>query len=387
MATYQNQGAVAPKRHTQFRKADGSLYHEEVLGSHGFSGVYSTLYHLHPPTAVSRFARAESPALQPWDPPAYRQHHLRTGAISEGGDPIQGRQPQLFNQDIVISVTRPTESMRALYRNADADELYFVHEGSGRLHTALGTLEFGPGDYLVIPRGITYRMMVDGACRLLVVESHGPIEIPARYRNEYGQLLEHAPYSQRDIRVPKLEEPRDEEGEFEVLVKVPDGLMAYHYVRHPFDVAGWDGYLYPWALNAADFEPVTGRVHQPPPAHQTFQGPSFVVCSFVPRKLDYHPQAVPSPYAHSNVDCDEVLYYVSGTFTSRRGIEEGSITLHRHGLPHGPQPGALEASLGAEATDEMAVMIDTFHPLRLASLAQRYDDPGYPLSWVARQAP
>ncbi len=387
MAFYHKLGKVAPKRHTQFRKPDGGLYYEELFGTRGFSGPYSLLYHLRQPTGVTRLARLEGPPVQPWELGERRHHHLRTKGIEPSGDPMTGRRPLLYNDDVVLSVSRPTDSSYTFFRNSEADEIHFVHEGSGELHTIFGTLDFRPGDYLVIPRGTIWQMALhDKSCRFLVIEGYGGgIETPARYRNEFGQLLEQAPYSQRDIRLPEALDTHDEEGDFEVVTKLRDGLMSYQYAGHPFDVAGWDGYVYPWALNIADIDPITGRVHQPPPTHQTFQGPNFVVCTFLPRKLDYHPLAIPSPYNHINVDYDEVLYYANNLYSSRTNVEMGSVTLHRRNLPHGPQPGAIEASIGKTETKELAVMLDTLHPLRLTTYAQELDDPDYPYSWVKRK--
>ena len=271
---------------------------------------------------------------------------------------------------------------QVLYVNGSADEVLFVHAGSGSLHSQFGHLAFKRHDYIVIPRGTIYRMTPQSAeTRLLVIESNSAIEVPNRYRNEYGQMLEHAPYHERDIRVPETLEEHAETGRYEVRIKARGRLNAYFFNFHPLDVAGWDGYLYPWAFNIADFEPITGRIHQPPTTHQTFMGRNFVVCSFVPRMLDYHPQAIPVPYNHSNLESDEVLYYCNSKFGSRRGIEEGSITLHPSGLPHGPQPGAVEASLGATRTEELAVMVDTFHPLRRTQASTQLEDPHYPYSW------
>ena len=289
----------------------------------------------------------------------------------------------MFNDDVTWSLSRPTEQMAYFYRNGIADELYFVHEGSGVLHSVFGALPYRPGDYLVIPRGTTYQLELgEGPHRHLVIESFGQIETPKRYRNAYGQLLEHAPYTQRDIRRPLDLTTYDERGDFTVHLKLRDGTTCYRLDYHPFDVVGWDGYVYPWALNIADFEPITGRVHQPPPVHQTFEGPNFVVCSFVPRKFDYHPLAIPAPYHHSNIDSEEVMYYVNGNFMSRRGVEVGCITLHPRGIPHGPHPGAAEASIGKEGTEELAVMMDTFRPLKLTAAARDYDDERYPFSWL-----
>jgi homogentisate 1,2-dioxygenase len=290
----------------------------------------------------------------------------------------------MYNSDCAISVAEPTEQMDYFYRNAMGDEVLFVHHGEGALETTFGTLPYHDGDYLVIPRGTTWRAQPSGGeQRMLVIEGFGgPIQPPKRYRNEFGQLLEHAPYSERDLRVPTELPLHDERGEYQVRIKVNGEVMTYTFDYHPLDLVGWDGYLYPYAFNIADFEPITGRVHQPPPVHQTFEGPMFVLCSFCPRKLDYHPLSVPIPYNHSNIDSDEMMYYVAGNYAARKGIEVASITLHPRGIPHGPQPGTVEKSLGAEQTDELAVMVDTFRPLKLARDAERIDDPKYPFSWL-----
>jgi homogentisate 1,2-dioxygenase len=384
MPSYQSLGKVPPKRHTQFRKPDGSLYSEELFGEEGFSGVYSLLYHQHPPTRVSRIARHGSVCREEWEQETHRHHHLKTAAVAAGGDPIEARRLLMYNSDCTIAVARPTAAMSYFYRNAEADELLFIHEGSGTLETIFGNLPYREGDYLLVPRGTTYRVAAaPGEQRFLVVEAFGgPIQPPHRYRNAFGQLLEHSPYCERDLHAPTELPVHEERGEFEVRVKVNGEVVAYTFDFHPLDLVGWDGFLYPYSFNIADFEPITGRVHQPPPVHQTFEGPQFVVCSFCPRKLDYHPQAIPVPYNHSNIDSDEMIYYVSGNFGSRKGIETSSITLHPRGIPHGPHPGTVEKSLGAERTEELAVMVDTFRPLKLATDAQALDDPQYPFSWL-----
>ncbi len=384
MPFYYAMGKIPHKRHTQFRKPDGTLYAEELFGEEGFSGVESLLYHQHPPTRVSKIARHGSVCLDEWQQDEHRHHHLKTADAAAGGDPVEGRHLLMYNSDCAISVVRPTEPMNYFYRNAQGDELLFVHEGKGDLETTFGTLPYGEGDYLVIPRGTTWRLQPsDGAQRFLVVEAYGgAIQPPKRYRNQFGQLLEHSPYCERDLRPPSELPVHEERGEFDVRVRVNNEVMTYTYDFHPLDVVGWDGYLYPYAFSIHDFEPITGRVHQPPPVHQTFEGPNFVVCSFCPRKLDYHPEAVPVPYNHSNIDSDEMIYYVSGDFSSRKGVEVSSITLHPRGIPHGPHPGTVEKSLGAERTEELAVMVDTFRPLKLGSAAEGMDDPKYPFSWL-----
>lgn len=382
MPRYVQMGTVPKKRHVQFRKPDGGLYAEQVFGTKGFSGIASILYHTHLPTQVLDFAPLGdlTPELAPEEP--LRHHHLKTGAMPAQGDPITGRVPLLVNADVSFGFCRPTDPMNYFYKNADGDDLLFIHYGSGRLETMFGILPYHDGDYLVIPRGTIYRLVAESSeTKLLAIESPSAVEIPRRYRNEYGQLLEHAPFYERDIRVPETLETHDETGRYEVRIKARGRLTAYFYEHHPFDLIGWDGYLYPWAFNIGDFEPVTGLLHQPPPAHQTFEGHNYVVCSFCPRLLDYHPDAVPIPYNHSNLESDELLYYCNDKFGSRKGIEIGSITLHPSGLPHGPQPGAVEASLGKTRTEELAVMLDTFRPLRFTTAALALEDERYPYSW------
>lgn len=384
MPSYQRLGQVPHKRHTQHRKPDGGLYAEELFGEEGFSGCYSLLYHQHPPTRVSRIERYGAECRQEWSQELHRHHHLKTRDVEAGGDLITGRRLLMYNNDCIIAVARPLERMEYFYRNAMGDELLFVHEGKGTLETTFGMLPYAEGDYLLLPRGTTWRVVPEeGGQRFLIVEAFGgAIQPPKRYRNEFGQLLEHSPYCERDLRGPAELPQHEERGEFEVRVKVNGEIMRYFFDFHPLDVVGWDGFLYPYALNIADFEPITGRVHQPPPVHQTFEGPNFVVCSFCPRKLDYHPLAIPVPYNHSNIDSDEMIYYVSGDFGSRKGVEISSITLHPRGIPHGPHPGTVEKSLGAERTEELAVMVDTFRPLKLAADAEHLDDPQYPFSWL-----
>ena len=385
MPRYVKMGSVPPKRHTQFRAPDGRLYSEEVFGTRGFSGIASILYHAHPPTQAAAFSPAGEvrPAFSEDGP--LRHRHLKTQLAEIVGDPISGRRILMANSDVSIALCRPAEPMDYFYKNADGDDLLFIHRGSGRLETLFGTLSYRPGDYLVIPRGTIYRVVNDDSeSRMLAIESASSIETPRRYRNEYGQLLEHAPFCERDIRIPESLDTREESGRFEVRIKARGVLTAYQYDFHPLDVVGWDGFVYPWALNIADFEPITGSLHQPPPVHQTFEGHNFVVCSFVPRMLDYHPNAVPVPYNHSNLESDEVLYYCNDKFGSRKGIEEGSVTLHPSGLPHGPQPGAVEASLGKTRTEELAVMLDTFRPLRLTNDALALEDADYAFSWKPR---
>jgi homogentisate 1,2-dioxygenase len=383
---YVARGSIPHKRHTQHRAPDGSLYPEELFGVEGFTGRSSLLYHVVPPTRTHKVEAVRRINLEESDDDAHRHRLVNTKALEPAGDAISGRVPLFFNADVVMGVARPADAMPAktFYRNGQADEMVFVHEGTGLLDTVFGPLRYGPGDYLVIPIGTTFRIEPDAtsAQRMLWLEAPSELEPPRRYRNDYGQLLEHSPYSQRDIRAPDAVAPRTETGEFVVHVKVRDRITAYHYRHHPFDVVGWDGYLWPYIFNVGDFEPITGRVHQPPPVHQTFQARNFVVCSFVPRKFDYHPLAIPAPYNHSNINSDEVIYYVAGNFMSRRGVEISSFTLHPAGIPHGPHPGTAEASIGKEATEELAVMVDTFHPLRITKQAAAMDDDRYPYSWL-----
>jgi homogentisate 1,2-dioxygenase len=387
MTYYCRLGLIPPKRHTQFRQPDGSLYHEELIGMQGFSGVQSLLYHLRPPTQIQSIVAGRSQALEFEATGPLRHRHLRTATIPERGDAIAARYPLLANADLCISVAKPTAAMDYWYRFAHGDEVIFIHEGHGQLETQFGVLAYRPGDYLVIPAGVLWRILptIGIAQQMLAIEAWGHLEAPQRYLNRSGQFLEHAPYCERDIRPPEALTPQDETGEFEVRVKSRDFMTHYRYDHHPLDVVGWDGYLWPYALNIADFEPITGRLHQPPPVHQTFAGPGFVICSFVPRQLDYHPQAIPAPYNHANVDSDEVLYYVSGNLISRKGIDIASLTLHPRGLPHGPHPGRYEASIGQTLTEECAVMIDTFAPLHLTTQAIALEDPDYSASWRGTQ--
>lgn len=382
MPHYIRRGEVPRKRHVQFRQPDGSLYAEEVFGTRGFSGPMSLLYHRHPPTQVAEFEPLGCNRPRESADQSLRHRHWRTARFEPEGDPVTGRRPLLFNEDVCISVCRPAETMDYLYKNADGDDLLYVHEGSGTLETMFGDLPYEPGDYLVIPRGTIYRMAAEPReTRLLVIESPAPFETPRRYRNEWGQLLEHAPFCERDFRLPDLGPPKKADGLVEVRIKARWQLNRYRYPFHPFSLAGWDGCVYPWAFHIRDFEPITGSLHMPPPIHQTFETRNFVVCSFCPRMLDTHPEAIPIPYNHSNLDSDEVLFYCNDHFGSRKGIETGSVTLHPLGLPHGPQPGAVEASLGKTRTEELAVMVDTFRPLRVAEGAQAFEDPDYALSW------
>jgi homogentisate 1,2-dioxygenase len=377
---YQRLGQVPRKRHTQFRD-DGTLLTEEVFGLEGFSGNESILYHHVSPCRIKELGDFEPIEREEWVPDAHAHRHFTTYGTEPEGDEVTGRRLLMWNQDVEISLCRPAETMDYFFRNGEGDEVVFVHEGSGTLETIFGDVPYKGGDYVVIPRGTTYRFRPDGAQRYLVFETPGLITIPRRYRNDHGQLMEHAPYYHRDIHPPAELTTHREQGEFVVKVRVRDGYQTYVLDYHPFDVVGWDGYVYPWTFSIHDFEPITGRIHMPPPSHQTFQGPNFVICSFCPRKLDFDPDAIPIPYHHSNLQSEEMIYYVSGNFGSRRGIDVGSITLHPSGLPHGPQPGLAEKSIGMTETTELAVMCDTFRPLKLSKLAGELDDGRYAYSW------
>ena len=384
MPIYHTLGSIPAKRHTVFRKPDGSLYAEELVSTEGFSSLYSLVYHCHPPTIVKALGQPYSV-----EPKIAREKHLRHTSligfnIKPEDDYLESRKPVLVNSDLHISLAAPRKSMTDyFYKNSQADEVIFIHEGAGILKTGFGKIKFQYGDYLVIPRGTIYQLTFnDEKNRLFIVESFSPIRTPKRYRNAFGQLEEHAPFCERDIKRPQDLETIDEIGDFNVLIKKQGIIYPYTYGTHPFDFVGWDGFHYPWAFSIHDFEPITGRVHQPPPVHQTFQAAGFVICSFVPRLFDYHPLSIPAPYNHSNIDSDEVLYYAEGNFMSRRGIERGSFTLHPGGLPHGPHPGTVEKSIGAKETKELAVMLDTFRPLHLTTDAEEFVDAKYPMSWT-----
>lgn len=382
MPFYHRLGEMPAKRHLQFRKPDGQLYREEVMGLEGFSGLESILYHHFLPPRVIRAEDLGPADVAYVDFGPVRHRAFATLPATPEGDPIMGRRVLLGNADVTLSISIPSVSMDYFYRNTQSYEVWFVHEGQGEMLTQFGCLNFVPGDYIVLPFGTTWQMKMETQCRFLVIEAPSQIEPPTRYRNKYGQLMEGAPYSERDIRVPLALEPHTERGEFEVLVKARNRFTRHTLDHHPIDVVGWDGYLYPWIFNINDFEPITGLIHQPPPVHQTFQGQNFVVCSFVPRLFDYHPEGIPVPYNHSNVNSDEMIYYCEGNFMSRRGIERGDITLHPSGLPHGPQPGATEASIGKQRTEELAVMVDTFRPLNLTQAALDSEKPDYMQSWM-----
>ena len=383
MPIYHKLGQIPHKRHTIFRKPDGKLYAEELVSTEGFSNVYSLIYHCHPPTIVKELGEPYSV-----EPKIAREKHLKHTSlkgfkIQAEDDYLKSRKPVLVNSDLHISLAAPRKSMTDyFFKNSQADEMIFIHVGSGTLKTGYGKIKFEYGDYLIIPRGTIYQLEFnDENNRLFIVESFTPITSPKRYRNHVGQLLEHSPFCERDMKLPQDLECFDEVGDFKVLIKKQGLIYPYTYGTHPFDFAGWDGFHYPWAISIHDFEPITGRVHQPPPVHQMFEAHNFVVCSFVPRKYDYHPEAIPAPYNHSNVDSDEVLYYVDGDFMSRKSVEKGQITLHPGGIPHGPHPGTVERSIGKETTEELAVMVDPFRPLMLTEDAIGIEDPTYYSSW------
>lgn len=384
MPHYVQSGKIPHKRHTQFRKPDGGLYSEQLFSTEGFSNDYSLMYHVHPPTMIIKTDEPYDVMPRIAEEKMLKHRSFEGFNIRPESDYLDSRKPVLVNNDCHISLAAPKESMNGyFFKNADADEMIFVHEGSGELLTQYGELKFGYGDYLMIPRGTIYQIKFNNENnRLFIVESFSPIRYPKRYLSPYGQLLEHSPYCERDIRSPQNLQTHDEKGDFLIKTKKKGRIYPIHYGYHPFDVVGWDGCCYPYAFSIHDFEPITGRVHQPPPVHQTFEGHNFVVCSFVPRKYDYHPDSIPAPYNHSNIDSDELLYYVDGDFMSRKNVTRGMITLHPGGIPHGPHPGAVEKSIGAEQTGELAVMVDTFHPLQLTVEALEIENPDYIMSWA-----
>lgn len=384
MPIYYKLGKIPPKRHTQFEKPNGSLYYEQLFGTIGFDGMSSLMYHIHRPTMVKEILSEIDISPKIAVEKGIKARLLKGFEVLPKEDFLESRKPLLINSDVHISLAAPRLSLTSyFYKNADADELIFVHRGSGKLRTQLGNIRFEYGDYLLIPRGIIYQIEFDGTDnRLLITESFHPIYTPKRYRNWFGQLLEHSPYCERDYKLPETLETHDERGDFILKIKKQAKLYELLYPTHPFDVVGWDGYNFPYGFSIHNFEPITGRIHQPPPVHQTFETKAFVVCSFCPRLYDYHPKAIPAPYNHSNIDSDEVIYYVDGDFMSRNNIEQGHITLHPGGIPHGPAPGAYERSIGKKETIELAVMIDTFRPLMLTEAALQIDDGKYYQSWL-----
>ena len=384
MPRYHTLGNIPHKRHTVFKKKDGSIHFEQLFGTIGFDGMSSLLYHLHPPTMVKELLGNINVS-----PKVAVKHNMQMRAlkgfnIPSNDDFLKSRVPVLTNSDVTLQLSNPKKSNSDyFYKNVDADEVIFIHHGTGTLKTQLGNIEFKSGDYLVIPRGMIYQMYFnDENNRHFIIESAHPIYTPKRYRNWFGQLLEHSPFCERDLRAPSKLETIDQKGEFLIKIKKEGLLHDYIYASHPFDVVGWDGYNYPYAFSIHDFEPITGRVHQPPPVHQTFETSAFVICSFCPRMYDYHPEAIPAPYNHSNIDSDEVLYYVDGDFMSRNDIEMGQITLHPAGIPHGPHPGAYERSIGKKQTEELAVMVDTFKPLQLTQQALDIEAKNYYKTWI-----
>jgi homogentisate 1,2-dioxygenase len=381
---YYKLGRIPAKRHTQFRNAEGRLYSEQLFSTEGFSSDYSLLYHCHPPTIIIGTDAPIEVSPEVAEERMLKHRAFEGFNIKPAADYLQSRVPVLVNNDVHLSLAAPGQGMEDyFFKNADADEVIFIHEGSGTLHTQYGKVPFSPGDYVVVPRGTIYQIKFGSSQnRLFIIESFSPVVPPKRYLSKYGQLLEHSPYCERDIRPPVELETFDEKGDFLIKVKKKGVQYGIHYGHHPFDVVGWDGCCYPYALSIHDFEPITGRLHQPPPVHQTFDAHNFVICSFVPRLYDYHPLAIPAPYNHSNIDSDEVLYYVDGDFMSRKHVTRGMITLHPAGIPHGPHPGTVEKSIGAKETKELAVMVDTFHPLKLTKQALEIENEGYVTSWA-----
>jgi len=384
MPHYYTLGSIPPKRHTQFRKPDGTLYSEQLFSTEGFSNDYSLLYHHYPPTQIIKTDEPINVGPTIAEEKMLKHRSFEGFSIKPENDFLQSRKPILVNNDCHIVLASPMQSLTDyFYKNADADEMIFVHEGTGKVTTQYGELAFSYGDYIVIPRGTIYQIHFnDSKNRLFIVESFSPIRYPKRYQSKYGQLLENSPYCERDIRTPQNLQTKDEAGDFVIKTKKKGILYGLHYAHHPFDVVGWDGCCYPFIFSIHNFEPITGRVHQPPPVHQTFDANNFVVCSFVPRLYDYHPDAIPAPYNHSNIDSDELLYYVDGDFMSRKNVTRGMLTLHPAGIPHGPHPGAVEKSIGKKETQELAVMVDTFHPLMLTKEALEIENENYTMSWA-----
>lgn len=396
MPYYTKLGQIPQKRHVQFRRPDGALYSEEVFGTEGFVGPTSTLYHIHPPTQVTGWKALYSTKPEYVETDMMRMRHLKSMPMQPEGDPITGRKVLFGNADCEMAICVPAEAMNYHYKNAMGDECLFIHHGSGTVYTMFGTLRFHRKDYIIIPKGTIYQMVFDEpkddepSPRFLVIETCNASHIlppPGYISKKTAQFLEHAPYCERDLHLPELPLTYDESGEFEVRIKALDSVHSYIYDYHPLDVVGWDGCYYPYTFNIDDFSPIVGKVHMPPPIHQTFEAHNFVICSFCPRVLDFHPDAIPIPYNHSNIDSDEVLYYVEGDYKARKGIEIGSLTLHPQGIPHGPHPGTIETSLGKTHTNELAVMCDTFRPLYPTKYALQIDDPAYPESWKGDHFP
>lgn len=384
MPIYHKLGKFPQKRHVVFQQENGRHYYEQLFGTEGFSGMSSLLYHVARPTQVKEIVRSYSVAPEIAIDKNIKALLLKGFQVPTTDDFLESRKTLLVNSDCAIGLAAPKKSLTSyFYKNADADEMLFVHKGSGVLRTFMGNIPFEYGDYLIIPRGMIWQITFNTEDnRLLFCESTTPYYTPLRYKNSQGQLLEHSPFCERDYKLPETLETHDQKGEFLIKIKKEGMMHEIVFATHPFDIVGWDGYNYPWGFSIHNFEPITGRVHQPPPVHQTFETAGFVVCSFCPRLYDYHPQAVPAPYNHSNIDSDEVLYYVDGDFMSRNNIEQGHITLHPKGIPHGPAPGAMERSIGQKETAELAVMIDTFKPLKVTKEAMAIDDGKYYKSWV-----
>ena len=384
MPIYHRLGKIPPKRHTQFRKPDGNLYYEQLFGTIGFDGMSTLSYHIHRPTMVAEVGDAIDVSPKVAVGNNMKSMMLKGLDVAPKVDYLDAREAILTTSEVTLHLAAPRKSLTEyFYKNTDADELIYIHKGSGTLRTFIGNIEFVPGDYLLIPRGIIYQISFnDENNRHFITESFVPIYSPKRYRNWFGQYLEHSPYCERDLKLPTELETHDEKGEFLIKIKKQGMIHQLTYASHPFDVIGWDGYNFPYGFSIYNFEPITGRVHQPPPVHQTFETSAFVVCSFVPRLYDYHPKAIPAPYNHSNIDSDEVIYYAEGDFMSRNHVEEGYISLHPAGIPHGPHPGAYEASIGKKGTEEYAVMVDTFKPLQVTENALRIDDGVYYQSWL-----
>lgn len=386
MPIYQKHGKTPHKRHIVFRQPSGEMYHEELFGTEGFAGTSSLVYHLHPPTMVKDLGKPHYARPEATIEDNLKALSFKAFDVEPEKDYIMSRKTFFFNDDMIIGMAAPSESMKDyFYKNSDSDEILFIHKGSGCCKTMYGTVDFEYGDYVVIPRGTVYQLQFDtDDNKILFIESHGPVHTPKRYRNEFGQLLEHSPFCERDFKLPHSLMTYDQTGDFKIMIKKRGLIYPYTYETHPFDVVGWDGYNYPYAFSIFNFEPITGRIHMPPPIHQQFEGRNFVICSFVPRLYDYHPDAIPAPYHHSNVDSDEILYYVEGDFMSRNDIKPGQFTLHPGGIPHGPHPGAIERSIGKKETKELAVMIDPFNPVKITAEALKYEVVDYYKSWMSK---
>jgi len=386
MPIYQRHGKIPHKRHIVFRNEEQGLYHEELFGTEGFSSTSSLVYHLYPPTMVRELGEPYTVRPEIALEDNLRALSFQSFQVPAIDDYLESRKILMVNDDLAIGISRPRKSMTDyFFKNADSDEILFVQEGSGTMKSMYGSVDFEYGDYIVIPRGTVYQMIFDSEeNHLLVIESHSPVRTPKRYRNEFGQMLEHSPFCERDFKLPVNLETHDERGAFKVLIKKRGLIYPYQYDAHPFDVVGWDGYSYPYAFSIFNFEPITGRIHMPPPIHQQFEARNFVICSFVPRLYDYHPDAIPAPYHHSNIDSDEILYYVDGDFMSRNNIGKGQFTLHPAGIPHGPHPGAIERSIGKKETQELAVMIDPFNPMKITKDALKYEVKDYYKSWLSK---